>query len=59
MMEFFLTMPISSSSPIMLKMFSDCPAKSRAKAAPAIDSGRMVMIVTGSLNELNCDPRIM
>ena len=29
------------------------------EAAPATDSGRMVMIVTGSLKELNCEARIM
>ncbi|XXY50176.1 hypothetical protein WME91_03380 [Sorangium sp. So ce269] len=38
----------------MLKMFSVCPAKSSAKAAPAIDRGRIVSTVTGCRNELNC-----
>src|SRR4030065_578794 len=42
MMEFFLTIPISSSNPIMLKMFRDLPVTSRAKAVPAIESGRGV-----------------
>jgi hypothetical protein len=38
----------------MLKTLSVRPVTSRAKAAPAIDSGRMVMTVAGSLYELNC-----
>ena len=59
MIEFFLTMPISSSRPIIEKMLRLLPVPQSAKAAPATDSGRIVSTVTGCRNELNCEARTM
>ncbi|TPW13523.1 MAG: hypothetical protein FD129_1258 [bacterium] len=43
----------------MLKMLRLLPVSSRAPAAPATESGRMVSTVTGWSRELNCEARTM
>ncbi len=59
MIEFFLTMPISSSRPIIENTLSVFCAMNSATIAPASDSGRIVSTVTGWRNELNCDASTM
>jgi hypothetical protein len=48
-MEFFSTIPINSSSPIMLNTLMLCPAMRRVKTARGMVKGRIVIIVTGSI----------
>ena len=47
MMAFFLTMPISSSTPIMAMMLNSMPAICSASSAPMPADGRVERIVIG------------
>jgi hypothetical protein len=47
MMAFFLTMPISSSTPIMAMMLSSTPVSLSASSAPMPADGRVDRIVIG------------
>ena len=58
-MEFFFTMPMSSTIPIMLKMFSVVPDHDSASTAPVRLKGSAISTVTGWMKLLNCAARTM
>ena len=57
-MPFLATRPMSMMMPIWLKMFIVCPAPHMKTSAPAMASGTVSMMTSGSLKLSNCAARI-
>jgi len=54
-MEFFVTRPNRSTTPIIDGMLMDMPVRNRSSSAPTMASGSAAMMVKGWMKDSNCE----